>query len=338
MIKNSPHSSQIHFDPIRGHRSCGIPDRYEFVPNRNADYVNVFDASSGRFVKQIKVSGRPDVSATTLDGRFVYVAGEYLSIIDLDTLTVIRTLTGEGIHAHYALNLFPDGGRMFLFNYDGSIVVLDHAGDPFKVSVAKAITVNTPALPDASVGGKGHFTADGQRYINANWHTNSVFSIYLAHDYAITPVVPSGFDKPDDLVMTADERKGYTASHGATGQTRGAVHVFDPAAGRITKTILVGRKPAGLCMSPDSRIVYATNVPDGSFSAIDTLTDEVLYTASAAECYRKAGITGDHLDIEGVTVSADGKTLYAYAVNYGALVIFEDLGRTNQPRFITEAV
>jgi YVTN family beta-propeller protein len=51
-------------------------------------------------------------------------------------------------------------------------------------------------------------------------------------------------------------------------------------------------------MSPDSRIVYATNVPDGSISAIDTLTDEVLFTASAAACYRKAGITGDHLDID----------------------------------------
>jgi hypothetical protein len=63
--------------------------------------------------------------------------------------------------------------------------------------------------------GKGHFTADGQRYINPNWHTNSIFSIDLTQDYALATLVPTGLDKPDDLVMTADERKGYTASHGS---------------------------------------------------------------------------------------------------------------------------
>ena len=91
-------------------------------------------------------------------------------------------------------------------------------------------------------------------------------------------------------------------------------------------------------MSPDGRIVYATNVPDGSITAIDVEADRVLYTASAAPLYRAAGITGDHLDIEGVTVSADSKTLYAYSVNYGALVIFDDLGGLNRPQFIAGEV
>jgi len=124
--------------------------------------------------------------------------------------------------------------------------------------------------------------------------------------------------------MTADECKGYVASYGGAAELS-AVHVFDLAERRITRTLKVGRLPAGLTMSPDSRYAYVTNVADGSFSAIDTATDEVLYTASAAPEYRAAGIGGDHLDIEGVTVSADGSTLYAYAVNYGALVVFEGL-------------
>ena len=327
----------IHFDPIRAHRSYGVPDRYEFVPNRQADYVNIFDLSDGKYVGKIQVGRRPDVTATTIDGRYLYVAGEYLAIIDLETLTLIRTLTGEGIQAHYALNLFPDGQRMFLFNYDGSIVVLNHANDPQRLGVEKIIVVNQPALPDAAVGGKGHFTADGQRYVNPNWHTHSIFSIDLTHNYTLTTLVSSGLDKPDDLVMTADEHKGYTASHGSASQSQGAVHVFDPNAGRVIKAIPVGRKPAGMTMSPDSRIVYVTNVPDGSITAINTLTDEILFTASASPCYRKAGITGDHLDIEGVSVSADGKTLYAYSVNYGALVIFDDLCSTNRPRLIMGA-
>jgi DNA-binding beta-propeller fold protein YncE len=253
-------------------------------------------------------------------------------VVDLETLEVCRIVTHETIQVHYAVNLFPDGERMFLYNYDGSIVVLENAADPQKVRVETALRINQPALPDASVGGKGYFTADGLRYINPNWHANNIFALDLANQYAHSVVVTGAFDKPDDLVMTPGERKGYTASHGAGG-ARGALHAFDLETGQITKAIQVGRKPAGLSMSPDSRIVYVTNVPDGSISAVDTLTDEVCFTASAAELYRKAGITGDHLDIEGVTVSADGKTLYAYAVNYGALVVFEDLGGENRARF-----
>src|SRR3972149_5432556 len=125
----------IHFDPIRAHRSYGVPDRYEFVPNRQADYVNIFDLSDVKYVGKIQVGRRPDVTATTIDGRYLYVTGEYLAIIDLETLTLIRTLAGEGIQAHYALNLFPDGQRMFLFNYDGSIVVLNHANDPQRLGI-----------------------------------------------------------------------------------------------------------------------------------------------------------------------------------------------------------
>ena len=176
--------------------------------------------------------------------------------------------------------------------------------------------------------------ADGRRYLNANWHTHTVFTLDLLNEYALTTLVRAGLDKPDDLVVSADERKGYVASHSGRPGYPGAVHVFDTTSGEIIREIAVGRHPAGLTMSPDSRIVYVTNVPDGSFSAIDTETDMVLYTASAAPCYRQAGITGDHLDIEGVTVSADGRTLYAYAVNYGALVIFDDLDGANRPALI----
>ncbi len=314
----------IHFDPIRAHRSYGVPDRYEFVPNRKADYLNVFDLDAWRCVRRIPVAGRPDVTATTADGRYLYVTGEYLAVVDLETLEVVRTLAGEGISAHYAVNLFPDGRRLFLYNYDGSIVVLHHADEPARLAVERVLRINQPAEPDASVGGKGHFTLDGRRYINANWHADSVFGIELDRDYRVTTLISAGFSRPDDLVVTMDERKGYAASYGRAPELSG-VHVFDLERRRITQTLKVGRLPAGLTMSPDSRYAYVTNVADGSFSAIDTASDEVLYTASAAAEYRAAGIEGNHLDIEGVTASADGRTLYGYAVNYGALVVFEGL-------------
>ncbi len=325
----------IHFDPIRAHRACGVPDRYEFAPNRNADYLGVFDLAKGAFIKCIHVGPEPDVTATTMSGRYLYVAGLYLHIIDLETLEIVRTLDSHGcIHNWFALNFFPDGERAFLFNGDGAVAVLRHVEDPVRVEIEKLMRVNAPPTRGGSVGGKGHFTADGRLYYNANWDRHSIIAFDLEHDYAVRDVVTAGLDKPDDLVMLVGDRKGYTASHGSRPGLRGAVHVFDAMAGQVVREITVGRKPAGLALSLDERTLYVTNVPDGSFTAIDTATDEVLYTASAAPQYRAAGVTGDHLDIEGVSVSADGHTLYAYAVNYGALVIFEDIGGANRARYI----
>jgi YVTN family beta-propeller protein len=324
-----------HYDPIRAHRYSGAPDQYEFVPNRNADYVNVFDVTSGAVVKRIQVSRRPDVTATNADGRYLYVTGQVLAVVDISTLEVVRTLSGDGIAEHYAANVFPDGHRMFVFNYDGSLAVVEYADDPARLAVRKALRINPPAQPDAAVGGKGHFTMDGRHYINANWHTHSVFELDL-QTYAVKTVVSSGLSKPDDLVMTADERKGYTASFGTLEQAGNAVDVFDVVEGGVLHSVQVGRHPAGLTMSPDKRFVYVTNVQDGSITAIDTERDEVTFTINAAKAYRAAGITGDWLDIEGITTSADGNTIYAYAVNYGDLVIVEDVGGANRVKLATE--
>ena len=326
----------IHFDPIRSHRAYGVPDRYEFVPNRTQTHLNIFDLATKTKAKALEVCGHPDVTATTIDGRYLYQAGTYLVAIDLTTLEVVKTYAGKGIGDGYAVNVFPDGKRMFYYNMDGSIAVLRNADDPFKLEAEHVIVVHPAEPPESANGGKGQFIAGDRRYINANWHKNQVFEIDLT-DYSVRVLVPEGFSKPDDLVMAPDERKGYTASHspGPEGGQDG-VDVFDIVEGRVLRRIKVGRQPAGLTMSPDESIVYATNVPDGSVSAIDVATDSLLYTASAAEAYHAAGIRDERLDIEGVTVSQDGKTLYAYAVNFGALVIIEDLGSENRATVIPE--
>jgi YVTN family beta-propeller protein len=305
------------------------------VPNRNSQYLNVFDLRARRCVARIPVCSHPDVTATTADGRFLYQAGSYLVAIDLRTLEVVRIYSNNAIRDGYAVNMFPSGERMFYYNLDGSIAVLRHADDPYRLEVEHLIVVNeAPPGQEAAIGGKGHFIDGGNRYVNANWHTNSVFAIDL-NDYTVHTLIPSGFSKPDDLVMAPDGHKGYAASHapGPDGHSD-AVHVFDIVDRKVVKAIKVGRQPAGLTMSPDETVVYVTNVPDGSVSAIEVATDAVLFTISAAAAFREAGIVGPPLNIEGVSVSADGSTLYAYAVEYGALVMIEDLGGRNRPLVI----
>ena len=130
----------IHFDPIRAHRSYGVMDRYEFVPNRTTDDLYVFDLAARSCVKRIKVGYQSDVTATTIDNHYLYVAGKYLAVVDLATLEVIQTFEGEDRqHNYFAINLFPDGQRMFLYNADGSITVLAHVDEPQRLTVERVL-------------------------------------------------------------------------------------------------------------------------------------------------------------------------------------------------------
>ena len=53
-----------HFEPLRPHRSLGIPDRYEFT--HGADSVCVYDIRTMDFMKEIPVGVEPPQSIYTL--------------------------------------------------------------------------------------------------------------------------------------------------------------------------------------------------------------------------------------------------------------------------------
>jgi YVTN family beta-propeller protein len=59
----------------------------------------------------------------------------------------------------------------------------------------------------------------------------------------------------------------------STGRA-GAVVLVDPEAGRVLKTIAVGKRPWGMGISPDARRLFVANGPSDDVSVIDLDEDK----------------------------------------------------------------
>jgi YVTN family beta-propeller protein len=77
--------------------------------------------------------------------------------------------------------------------------------------------------------------------------------------------------------VSPDGRRFYTGSQ-KEGEESGYVSVIDTATHSITDVVAVGRRPTGVAVSPDGRVVYVTNLESHDVSVIETATNTVTAT------------------------------------------------------------
>ena len=274
-----------HLDPLRPHRSVGIPDRYEFAHGTNS--VCVYDIRTMDFVKEIPVGVEPDCHSTSLDNRFLCMAcADGLWCISQESLEVVKVV--ETGHV-YATNVLPDGETMLLHDAFGGILVLKDIQDMARMRVHKRLDVLGTNTCRDTLGGKGHFIGDGRYYLCAAWEHARIFAVDLENDFAFEefmsdPLLAMG----DDLVVSRDKTRAYVACY----QPESCVAVIDLSSRRVVKSIRTGRGTCGLTMTNDERYVIASNDQDDSISVIDTEIDEVVSTPCARPGFEQLGITG----------------------------------------------
>jgi YVTN family beta-propeller protein len=83
-----------------------------------------------------------------------------------------------------------------------------------------------------------------------------------------------------------------------TNSGDGTVSVIDTTSNTFVNTILVGRKPFGVAVTPDGSKVYVVNSGDGTVSVINPATNEVIGSIAVGT------------DPVGVAVTPDSKTVY----------------------------
>jgi DNA-binding beta-propeller fold protein YncE len=302
----------MHFDPLRPNRVYGPVDRYEFAHGTNS--VCIYEIDSLDFVKEIAVGERPDCHGTSVDNRYLYIAcADGLHCIDQDTLEVVKVVDTGHV---FAVNVMPDGSTMLLHDAFGAILVLTDIQDMTRIHVAKRLQMHDKG----TVGGKGHFIEDGRFYLVNGWDVPAIYTIDLEHDYAVDLFLEdaSMLHLPDDLVVTADGGKAYSACY----HPESYVAVTDIAAKKVIGKIRTGCGTCGLTMTNDERYVVASNDQDDTISVIDTVTDQVVATHSAHTGFEKLGITGY---IQGISVGRDD-SIYVYGCSgSGAIVRFRDV-------------
>lgn len=307
----------MHFDPLRPNRVYGPADRYEFAHGTNS--LCVYEIESLDFVKEIPVGERPDCHGTSVDNRYVYIAcADGLHCIDQDTLEVVKVVDTGHV---FAVNVMPDGSTMLLHDAFGAILVLKDIQDMARIHVHKRLQMQT----QGTVGGKGHFIGDGRYYLVNGWDEPRIYTVDLENDYANELFLEdaSMLHLPDDLVLTSDKTRAYSACYHAESY----VAVTDITARKVIGKIRTGCGSCGLTMTNDERYVVASNDQDDSISVIDTTVDQVIATHSARAGFERLGTTGL---IQGISVGRDD-SIYVYGCSgTGAIVRFRDVASSGE--------
>src|SRR5262245_44037584 len=89
------------------------------------------------------------------------------------------------------------------------------------------------------------------------------------------------------------------------------VTVVDASTRTVVATIPVGKRPRGVAVSPDGKLVYVSNSISDSLSVIDAKTLKVLRTVPAG------------IDPEGLTVNRAGTTLYVVNENELSVTVLD---------------
>ncbi len=315
----------IHFEPLRANRSAENPnERYEFTHGTKS--VCVYDVDTLDFVKEIPVGDHPDCHATSPDGSYLYIAcHDGLYCIDQNTLTVAKILPLEYL---YATNILPDRKTLLLHDQCGGVILVDDIMDMEKIHVRKRVQVIPNGKFRCEIGGKGNFIGDDRHYLCAGWITSQVFLFDVEDDCSFEIFLDTDpiLYCSDDLVVSADKTKAYTACRRGN-ENRAHVAVIDIPNRKILKTIPAGVGTCGLTMTNDERYVIASNDQDDSITVIDTLTDEVVNTPCARRGFDALGITGY---IQGISCGRDD-SIYVYGCKgNGAIVRFFDIAHSNR--------
>lgn len=310
-----------HFEPLRPDRVTDLKERYEFTHGTNS--LCVYDLDSLQFITEIPVGEKPDCHATSMAGKYVYIACRNgLYCISQDSLRVARRLD---IGPVYATNAMPDGDTLLVHDLQGGIVILKGIEDMDTIHVHRRLEIlpPDPASPDrVELGGKGHFIENGRWYLCAGWKSARMFALDLDDDYRVTDFMPAtpALLRGDDLVINRGKTKAYIACH--TQNAPSYVAVVDIASRTVVDRIATGRGTCGLTMTADERTIAASNDADDSISVIDTQTDRVVNTLCAHAGFAALGLTGY---IQGISAAKDDAIFVYGCSGNGALVRFSDI-------------
>jgi YVTN family beta-propeller protein len=227
--------------------------------------------------------------AVTPDGKYAYVTGDLVSVIDTATNMVVANINLQGTAQGVAIT--PDGKYAY-------VTVPSPPADVAMIATATntlvAIIPVEPGPLDAWPVAVA-VTPDGKHAYIADQDTNDVSVIDTATNTVVGTPIPVGAF-PRGIAVTPDGKHAYVANINV-----GTVSVIDTATNMVVATVAVGSRSLGVAVTPDGKHAYVANLDSNNVSVIDTATNTVVATVTVG------------VSPTGVAVTPDGK--HAYITN-----------------------
>src|SRR5690242_8931243 len=229
--------------------AAGPADAFKaYVSNEKGNTVSVIDTDTLNVIKTIKVGQRPRGIALTHDEKFVLVA-----VGDDDTIQMIDTASGE-------------------------------------------VTATLPSGPDPEL-----FALDpaGKILYVANENDNTVTVIDLEQRSRLTEVQVGV--EPEGMALSPDGKILVN-----TSETTNMAHFIDTATRRIVANVLVDSRPRFAAFKNDGSELWVSAEVGGTVSIIDP----VKHTVTKKITFAIPGLRGESIQPVGINMTQDGKTVF----------------------------
>ncbi|BAC88216.1 alkaline phosphatase family protein [Gloeobacter violaceus] len=290
-------------DPITGLAST--------VTNPQAEWVFVFDVSSGALVKkqQINIPNTYNGLVWAPDGKRFYVSAG----ID-DRIYVYKFDSGRYVPDAPFILLGHNSNQTDPFPaYDGGIL----KGTPADAASGGLITTG-------AVAAGLDISRDGKTLVVANFQNDSISIIDTASRTVIEEIkffVPGGTvatgELPFDVAIYSDAR-GAAAKVFVTSQRDDEVLAVDLASKVVTR-IPVGGQPNKLVLSANQGRLYVANGNSDSLTVIDPVTNNVVRAISLS----RPGYKYKGSNPNAIAFSPDGKKLYVTLGGENAVAVVD---------------
>lgn len=283
------------------------PDDVLVVVNKDASTVSIIAAESGTALATLPTGAGPHEVAASADGRLAVVTnygaqqgGNSLTVVDLASLTVARTIDLGEYRRPHGIVFLPDNRRVAVTSEtSGMVLVVD--------ATTGQIVSTRPTQQEVS-----HMVVvarDGRRAFTANIRSGSMTAVDLVSGEPRTLAVST---QTEAIGVSPDAAQVWVGSN-----DRGTVTVVRTAAWRATDTLDVGGQPYRIVFSPDGSRVLVTTPASDEVRLFDAATRKEL---GRVKTPASSGAPGQPF---GVAWSADGRLAYITLRGAGQVAVVD---------------
>jgi len=271
-----------------------LPEGRLLVLSKAENSLLVLEVPSYKRLAVIPVGSEPHEVVATPDGRKAYVSNvrdKTLSVVDLDSLKVARTVRSDRLDSPHGLAVTPDG-RHLLVTSEGShrFFLIDVARDV----VLRSITTNQA---------RDHMVVildGGRKAFAANVDSDTVTLLKLP-ELRILRHIPVG-DGPEGIDVTSNGKWVLVAL-----QRTDQVAILDAGSGAVLARLPTGRTPIRIAVTPNSFTALVTNRASNDVTVLDVLARRVKKTVGVGG--RPGGVTTNATGSRAYVCNGDSNTV-----------------------------
>jgi len=287
------------------------------VVNKDESTVSILDLGSAAILATLPTGTGPHECAASADGRWAVVTnygartpGSSLTVIDLDALTVARTIE-LGFSRPHGIAFLPDNQRVAVTSETGRAVLVV---DVITGAMTNLVATDQNGSHMVAVG------ADGRVAYTANIGNGSLSALDLgstskARVLAVGP-------ETEAIALSPDGREVWLGSN-----STGRVFVVDVTRWLVADSIQTSGHPYRVGFSPDHSLALVTNPFTDEVQIIDPASKRILV---ALKTPGEGGRAGQPF---GLTFAPDSRTAWVTLRGAGQVVEL-DLGERRVRRYL----